>query len=106
MNKFGRFSLALSMLALAGCGKVGPLEPKAGQAPPEKVFGQAEVPDSNALMTASEQSRPGRSDELMRRSERRSDDPFDLPPGSDAKDAQDKGAKAEATPAEQSTQPE
>ena len=102
MNKFGRFSLALSMLAVAGCGKVGPLEPKAGQAPPEKVFGQAEVPDSNALMTASEQSRPGRSDELMRRSERRSDDPFDLPPGSDTNDAQNKSAK----PAEQSTQPE
>ena len=102
MNRFGKYCFALSMLAVAGCGKVGPLEPKAGQAPPAKIYGQAEVPDSNALMTASEQSRPGRSDELMRRSERRTDDPFDLPPGSDSKDAQDKSAK----PAEQPTQPE
>jgi predicted small lipoprotein YifL len=78
----------IALLAiLAGCGKVGPLEPKAGQAAPAKAYGQEKVPGSEELMTPSVQARPGRSDELMRRSERRTDDPFDLPPGSD----EDKG---------------
>ena len=73
----------IALLALlAGCGKVGPLEPQTGQAPPAKAYGQETVPGSEDLMKASEQARPGRSDELMRRSERRTDDPFDLPPGS------------------------
>lgn len=73
----------LALATLTACGKVGPLVPQAGQAPPAKAYGQTEVPDSETLVTASEQARPGRSDELMRRSERRSDDPFDLPPGSE-----------------------
>jgi predicted small lipoprotein YifL len=73
------------LAALSACGKVGPLEPKAGQASPAKAYGQTEVPSSEALVLASEQARPGRSDELMRRSERRTDDPFDLPPGSEPK---------------------
>lgn len=87
----------IALLAiLAGCGKVGPLEPKAGQAPPAKVPGQDRTPTSDELMTPSVQTRPGRSDELMRRSERRTDDEFDLPPGSE----EDKGkppASAEDT---------
>jgi predicted small lipoprotein YifL len=77
----------ITLAALAACGKVGPLEPKPGQAPPAKAYGQAKVPGSEALMTPSEQARPGRSDELMRRSERRVDDPFDLPPGSEQQEA-------------------
>lgn len=89
-----RLAIALILLPIAGCGKVGPLEPKVGQAPPDKVYGQTEVPDSSALMTASEQARPGRSDELMRRSERRSDDPFDLPPGSQPNDDSKKPAES------------
>jgi predicted small lipoprotein YifL len=91
------------LAAVAGCGKVGPLEPKAGQAPPVKAYGQSEVPDSQALVTASEQARPGRSDELMRRSERRVDDPFDLPPGSEPKPSDKKPA---APPAKPSTDPQ
>lgn len=106
MNKMKLFGAAFLLMTLAACGKVGPLESKAGQAPPDKVFGQSEVPNSNALTTASEQSRPGRSDELMRRSERRADDPFDLPPGSEAADTQDKSAKPETLPIVQATQPE
>lgn len=74
---------ALLLISLAACGKVGPLEPATGQAPPVKAYGQETVPGSEELMTASVQTRPGRSDELMRRSERRTNDPFDLPPGSE-----------------------
>lgn len=76
------------LAALSACGKVGPLQPAPGQAPPAKAYGQTDVPKSEDLMTASEQARPGRSDELMRRSERRTDDPFDLPPGSEPKPAE------------------
>jgi predicted small lipoprotein YifL len=76
----------LALATLAACGKVGPLEPKAGQAPPAKAIGQTEAPGSEALMTPAEQARPGRSDELMRRSERRVNDPFDLPPGSETEE--------------------
>jgi predicted small lipoprotein YifL len=72
-----------ALLALAACGKVGPLEARGGQTPAPKAIGQTQVQNSDALMTASEQARPGRGDEQMRRSERRSDDPFDLPPGND-----------------------
>ena len=87
-----------SIAALAACGKVGPLEPKMGQAPPAKAYGQTEVPNSEKLVIASEQARPGRSDELMRRSERRTDDPFDLPPGSEPKPEADKPVVAPAKP--------
>lgn len=91
--------VAIAMLAaLSACGKVGPLAPKAGQAPPAKAYGQTEVPDSEALLIASEQARPGRSDELMRRSERRTDDPFDLPPGSEPKPDAEKTVSASAKP--------
>jgi hypothetical protein len=83
-------------LLISGCGKVGPLEPVPGQAPPAKAYGSAEVAGSEQLVTPSEQARPGRSDELMRRSERRIDDPFDLPPGSEAKP----GAKPAEKPAD------
>ena len=72
--------IALSALAVAGCGKMGDLEPKAGQAMPAKAYGQTEAPGAEELSAPSVQTRPGRSDELMRRSERRRDDPFDLPP--------------------------
>jgi predicted small lipoprotein YifL len=72
--------ITLSLL-VAGCGKVGPLEPRSGAAAPAKAYGAAAVADADALLTPSVQTRPGRSDELMRRSERRNVDPFDLPPG-------------------------
>ena len=98
MKSRSKFLALLSLTALTACGKVGPLEPQAGQAPPVKAYGQTEVPDSEALVLASEQARPGRSDELMRRSERRTDDPFDLPPGSEPKLEAEKPAPAAAKP--------
>lgn len=75
---------ALVVLTLSACGKVGDLQPKVGQAMPDKAYGQSEVPGAEELSTPSVQTRPGRSDELMRRSERRRDDPFDLAPGAEA----------------------
>jgi hypothetical protein len=57
------------------------LEPRTGASAPAKAYGAETVSDSDVLTAPSVQSRPGRSDELMRRSERREEDPFDLPPG-------------------------
>ena len=68
-------------LSLAACGKVGDLEPRTGQSLPPKAYGQTSEQSAEALSTPSVQARPGRSDELLRRSERREDDPFDLAPG-------------------------
>jgi predicted small lipoprotein YifL len=97
MKKAAKIGGIVLLAILAGCGKVGPLEPKAGQAPPANAYGQEKLPGSEELMTPSVQSRPGRSDELMRRSERRADDPFDLAPGREEdKDKQPDPAPAEA----------
>lgn len=84
-------------ILVAGCGKVGPLEPRAGAAAPAKAYGTEAVADAETLITPSVQARPGRSDELMRRSERRTDDPFDLPPG--GKRTKDKPKDPPAPPA-------
>ncbi len=70
-----------AFLVLAGCGKFGPLEPRTGAKPAPLAYGQSEAEETDTFTAPSVQARPGRSDELLRRSERRSDDPFDLPPG-------------------------
>ena len=46
----------LLAVTLAGCGKVGDLQPKAGQAMPAKAYGQSEVPGAEELSTP--RSRP------------------------------------------------
>ncbi len=98
--KIGRHLGSLIALAcLSACGKVGPLKPAAGQAPPAKAYGSDRIAGSEELVAPSEQARPGRSDELMRRSERRNDDPFDLPPGAEPKPAEPtENAKLPAEP--------
>lgn len=73
----------LALLSLAACGRAGDLSPATGQALPQPAYGQEERQSAPSLITASSQARPGRSDELLRRSVRREADPFDLPPGSD-----------------------
>jgi predicted small lipoprotein YifL len=85
MNFKTAISGLVLLATLSACGKVGPLEPTPGIAPPAKAIGQDQAPDATTLLEPSVQARPGRSDELMRRSERRTDDPFDLPPGSEDK---------------------
>ena len=68
-------------LAATACGKVGDLEPRSGNALPPKAYGQTADEATRVLTTPSVQARPGRSDELLKRSERREDDPFDVAPG-------------------------
>jgi predicted small lipoprotein YifL len=97
MMTMNKKSMGLCLiLLLSACGKVGPLEPRPGAAAPVKAYGAESVADNERLITPSVQARPGRSDELMRRSERRTDDPFDLPPG--GKKSKDKPADTPSSP--------
>lgn len=84
--KFQRVLLVtLAALAAAACGKVGDLEPRAGNSMPPRAYGQTTEQTAAALTTPSVQARPGRIDELRKRSERREDDPFDIAPGEEPK---------------------
>jgi hypothetical protein len=68
------------LVSLAACGARGDLEPAQGQPLPPAPHGRAEQPTAADLMQPTPQQRPGRSDELLRSSEERANDPFDLPP--------------------------
>lgn len=97
--KHGRMILFLGAgLALAACGKVGDLEPRSGNTLPPKAYGQTAEPTADVLTTPSVQARPGRTDELLKRSERREDDPFDVPPGEEPKPFDAEAANTEAQP--------
>lgn len=85
MTSKGKLFIVALGLGLAGCGKVGALEPRAGNMLPVKAYGQRGEQSAQALSTPNVQARPGRSDELLKRSERREDDPFDVPPGQEPK---------------------
>lgn len=69
-----------ALLALSACGGREALKPKTGQSMPPSPAGATTPPTADQLMTADTQARPGRSDEVLRRSEERKDDRFDLPP--------------------------
>jgi hypothetical protein len=73
--------MVLFAIALGSCGKIGNLEPKAGSQPIPTAYGSDKPAAADTLATPNAQARPGRSVELLRRSERREDDPFELPPG-------------------------
>lgn len=66
--------------ALAGCGKAAELKPAPGAALPPAPYGAATPPTAGDLLTPSQEARPDRRDELLRKSETRKTDEFDLPP--------------------------
>ena len=74
-------ALAVSLsLALSACGGRVKLKPQEGASmpvKPEDVLAQPTVED---MIAPSTQARPKRSDELLKRSEERREDKFDLPP--------------------------
>lgn len=82
---------SIALLALAGCGSVGDLKPAAGKSLPVKPLMARATPTADDLLTPPTYARPMRIDELMKRSEPRVSDPFDLPPPT--------GGKAPAMPA-------
>ena len=69
-------------LALVACGRVAPLKPAQGQSLPVKPAMAQTTPDSEQLLTPPPYARPERIDELMKRSQPRRADRFDLPPPS------------------------
>lgn len=73
-------TLALLGMTLAGCGGRVDLMPAEGKSLPIKPKGAAETPSPDQLMTPDSQAQPERSDELLKRSEARREDKFDLPP--------------------------
>lgn len=85
-------------ICLAGCGKVGDLEPRTGTTLPVKAYGQTTEQSAQALSAPNVQARPGRTDELLKRSERRVDDPFDVPPGEEPKPFNPEDTATQTTP--------
>ena len=79
-RKLSWLPIPLLALALAACGSRTALTPPEGKSLPPKPLAAQETPTPEELMTSSPQSRPGRSDELLKQSKKREQDEFDLPP--------------------------
>jgi hypothetical protein len=92
-----RLLLVAAILGLAGCGRVAELEPAAGQPLPVKPLLARTTPTADQLLTPPPYARPNRVDELLKNSEPRKPDPFDLPPPT--------GGAAPAQPAGTDPQP-
>lgn len=71
--------VAAAML-LSACGQYGRLVRPADQAGPPAPSGEERAPTTEEQTTPSAQSRPRRSDEVLRQSQERPADEFDLPP--------------------------
>ena len=80
MRMRGLATLALIALTLSACGGRQPLKPVKDQALPAVPVGAATAPTATDLTRPSTQARPQRNVELLTQSQKRQDDPFDLPP--------------------------
>ena len=73
--------VALALVVLLGsCGRVADLTPAKGEALPVKPLMARTTPTPNDLLTRPTYAKPDRVDELVKRSQPRSDNPFNLPP--------------------------
>jgi hypothetical protein len=75
-----RVLLLIAALGLGSCGRVTDLKPAPGQSLPVRPIMARTTPTAEDLLTPPPYARPDRIDELMRRSQPRQPDPFDLPP--------------------------
>ena len=80
--KRSRLLLLTAALGLAACGRVAELQPAPGHALPVKPEMARTTPTVEQLLTPPTYARPDRVDELVKRSQPRAADPFDLPPPS------------------------
>jgi hypothetical protein len=94
---FKRAALIASVAILTGCGKVADLKPAAGQHLPVKPLMARTTPTPAELLTPPAYAAPERVDELMKKSQPRAADEFDLPPPS--------GGAAPALPVGSNPQP-
>jgi len=75
-----RILVVITLAALAGCGRVADLHPAPGHSLPVKPLMARATPTVDELMTPPSYTRPARVDELVKKSQPRPQDPFDLPP--------------------------
>lgn len=76
-----RFTPLLLIAPLvSGCGLREPLQPVEGQSAPPAPAAMNRPLTTQEMMTPPPIARPQRVDELLRRSEERTDDRFDMPP--------------------------
>jgi ABC-type uncharacterized transport system auxiliary subunit len=68
------------LLFLSACGAEQQLTPRMGSSLPVKPATSPTQPDSDQLLVAPQTVKPSRSDELLIKSQPRTDDRFDLPP--------------------------
>src|SRR5436305_12118007 len=95
--KPSHIALVATILALASCGRVSDLKPAAGHSLPVKPMMARTTPTATDLLTIPTYARPDRVDELVKKSQPRAADPFDLPPPT--------GGAAPAMPAGTDPQP-
>jgi len=75
-----RILIIAGVVALAGCGRQVELQPAPGHPMPVKPLMARATPTVDELLTPPDYTRPDREDELLKKSEPRKADPFDLPP--------------------------
>ncbi len=80
MSPFRIAALAAGCLIAAACGQQAALKPAPGHALPVKPLLAKTIPTAGQLLTPPPNARPERVDELIKRSEPRRPDRFDLPP--------------------------
>jgi hypothetical protein len=69
-----------ALVALPGCGSRQKLTAVEGMKPVPPAYGAVGAAAPDQLLEPTTQARPERNVELRRKSEARTDDPFDLPP--------------------------
>jgi hypothetical protein len=72
--------LVFAAVLVTGCGARTGLRPKEGNSLPTKPFTAGETLTPDQLLKLDPQAQPNRSDEQLKKSEKRRDDKFDLPP--------------------------
>ncbi len=70
----------VAILLLGACGSASGLKPAKGASLPVAPYGARATPTPTQLLTASNQARPLRNDELLSNSEERRSDEYSLPP--------------------------
>jgi hypothetical protein len=80
--RVSRVAWIVAVALAAGCGKVAELKPAPGHSLPVKPMMARTTPTAAQLLTPPPNAHPERIDELMKKSEPRAQDPFDLPPPS------------------------
>src|SRR3954468_22705732 len=75
-----RILVLLTIALVGGCGREAALQPAPGKSLPVKPAMARATPTVDELLTPPPFARPARIDELVKRSQPRPADPFDLPP--------------------------